>query len=152
MSLNFSRFVNLINAADTDNEVHNLFLLWGPWSALQMVHLQNCCQSSVSHWAAMTKIVYWKKLDEDEEKDDEEAHMSSIPQGRFLIVLQLKTLPLPGGLHLLKNDDTILMGKTNEHPGKNSWLINLCLLFTLQQSKPEIPTWTTESDVQGFRV
>jgi len=37
-------------------------------------------------------------------------------QGRFLIVLQLKTLPLPGGLHLLKNDDTILMGKTNKHP------------------------------------
>ncbi len=25
-------------------------------------------------------------------------------------------------------------GQTNEHPGKNSWLINLCLLFTLQQS------------------
>jgi hypothetical protein len=72
--------------------------------------------------------------------------------GRFLIVLQLKTFPLPGGLHLLKSDDTILMEKTNEHPGKNSWLINLCLLFTLQQSKPEISTWTTESDVQGFRV
>jgi hypothetical protein len=69
-----------------------------------------------------------------------------------LIVLQLKTFPLPGGLHLLKSDDTILMEKTNEHPGKNSWLINLCLLFTLQQSKPEISTWTTESDVQGFRV
>lgn len=86
----------------------------------------------------MTKIVYWKKLDEDEEKDNEEAHMNFIPNGRFLIVLQLKIFPLPGGHHLLKNDDTILMGKTNEHPGKNSWLINICLLFTLQQSKPEI--------------
>jgi hypothetical protein len=26
----------------------------------------------------MTKIVYWKKHDEDEEKDDEEAHMRFI--------------------------------------------------------------------------
>lgn len=85
-----------------------------------MVHLQNCCQSSVCHQAAMTKIVYWKKLDEDEEKDDEEAYMIFAPHGRFLILLQLKTFPLPGGLHLLKSDDTILMGKTNEHLGRTA--------------------------------
>jgi hypothetical protein len=68
----------------------------------------------------MTKIVYWKKLDEDEEKDDEEAHMSFIPHSRFSIVLQLKTFPLPGGLHLLKSDDTILTGKTNEQLGRTA--------------------------------
>jgi hypothetical protein len=68
----------------------------------------------------MTKIVYWKKLDEDEEKDDEEAHMSSIPHGRFLIALQLKTFPLPGGLYLLKNDDTILMGKRMSTLGRTA--------------------------------
>jgi hypothetical protein len=76
----------------------------------------------------MTKIVYWKKLDEDEEKDNEEAHMSFIPHGRFSIVLQLKTFPLPGGLHLLKSDDTILMGKTNEHPSLESPFGELTLI------------------------